>query len=547
MFKPNFTKMHASSRPSCSVHGNKTFTHMCLAENCQEKVLCDLCVKDHSKSHLASVCNIREHLEVLYRNSRNKSDDSLFAQIKCFLENREDILSGILQLHEEKERDVLGIFDQLKYEINDTLDLAYQKYCNSLRTYNQKRINDITKKISIIHNMVRVQTCIEERAFPTDINEAEMHELVKLFSKFNSQMNNLPIDLAEKYMMLVELVRDRDHLTLNLDHKRCDIIRTSILDLIREQFNISDEAKGGYPSTDSNRSDFYKEKPASLSQLENDICGLIALKDNLVATAGRDSKIKLWDLSTGECAGELVGHQDSVWGLQAAFDGKYLISGSADTTIKVWRVSEKKLKKTFKGHEAAVYSLEFEDKNKILASGAQDGSLLLWDMNEGKIYKKLEGHKKAVWALKKINEEKLLSAGEDREIKVWNMKTGGLLKSLSVHESCVYGLSVFNGGKRFASCGDDGMIYLWDAEKFTVYEHLKAHDKGIRCVAVNESGTLLASGGYDRILRVWDLKKMCLLKENSNNDAVIRSVSFLSDSALLYCDTNLKNYRFSKV
>ena len=544
MFKPFFTKMASSNSLGCSTHNNKPFTHMCLEGNCSEKVMCEFCVQTHSKSHSGSIYNIREYLETLHRSSKNKSNDAIFVQIRTFLDNKEDVLHQILQLHEEKERDVLGIFDQLKYEINETLDVAYQKYCNSLRSFQQKRMQAINRKIAHIQSMVRVQTCIQEKSFPADINEAEMHDLVKQFSKFNSQMSSLPIDLAEKYKILSELLSDESKLSLSLDHKRCDSIRMNILDLIREQFNIEDEFRGT-PSTGSRPSDASKEKTSYNAQ-DNDICALVTLKDNLIATAGRDSKIKLWDLSTGECAGELTGHQDTVWDLQSAFDGKYLMSASADTTIKIWRVSEKKLKKTLKGHETGVYAMEFEERNNVLASGSQDGSLLLWNMNEGKISKKLEGHKNAIWSIKKLSEDRILSAGEDKEIKVWNIKTGGLLKSLRGHDSCIYGLSVFNNGKRFASCGDDGMICLWDAEKGAVVDSVQAHDKAIRSITVNENGTLIATGGYDKIVRVWDLRKMCLLKENANNDAVIRCVKFLSDSALLYCDTNLKNYRFSK-
>lgn len=517
---------------------------MCLAENCPEKLLCESCVPNHNGAHKSSLHNITEYLDTLHRSSRNKSNDDLFAQVKCFLEKQEETIESISQVHEDKERDVLSIFDQLKCEINDTLDIAYQKYCNSLRTYHHKKVQDVQRKMHILNNMVRMQTSIQERSFPPNLKENELHDLVKQFSKFSTHCNSLPIDLAERFKQLSDLVNDKSQLSLNLDRKRCERIRMNILELIREQFDIADEYRQTQ-SKDSYNSDSPKENNSHSPQ-DAGICALVTLKDNFIATAGRDAKIKLWNLSTGDCAGELSGHHDTIWDIRAAFEGKYLISSSADATIKVWRVSEKKLKKTFKGHECPVYALEFEESTKTLISGGQNGTLFLWDMNEGKIAKKLVGHKKAIWTIKKLAGDKIVTGGEDREIKIWSIKTSGLIKSLSGHENCIYDISVFREGKRLASCDDDGMIILWDVEKGVAVEKLQAHEKGIRSLAVNEKGTLLASGGYDRVFRLWDLEKLCLLRENSANDAIIRCIRFLSDNGLLYCDTNVKNYKFSK-
>ena len=529
--------------PTCLGHSGKTTTHMCLADNCSERLLCNMCVSSHARIHAGATHNIREYLDKLSKDSRIKSNDMLISQIKIFIEKQEETLAAISQIQEDKERDVLNIFDQLKCEINDTLDLAYQKYCNSLRVYHQKKVQDVQRKIHILHNMVKVQTFIQNRAIPSNLEKEELKEMIKLFSKFNTKMSSFSVDLEEKFKMLSRMIRDESQLSLNLDRKRCESIRGNILDLIRGQFELSDEAKHA-SSTEKRNSDSSDENE---KQLESEICALVNLKDNQIATAGRDSKIRIWDLKSGECAGELVGHQDIVWDLQSAFDGKYLISGSADATIKVWKVGEKKLKKTLKSHESAVYALEYKEDTKTLISGDQKGSLFLWDMGEGKVAKKLEGHKKAIWTIKKLAGEKIVTGSDDQEIKIWCLRTGGLIKTLTGHQSCVYNMCVFKGGKQIASCDDDGMIFIWDIEKGVATKKLQAHEKGIRSIAVNENETLIASGGYDRTLRLWDLENLELLRENSSNDAIIRCIRFYSDNALLYCDTNVKNYKFSKL
>ena len=546
MLNPFLKKLTLSKDGICSVHSSSPYTHMCLADNCSERLLCEQCCGEHQSGHSAAIFNTKDYLETLFRSSRDKNNDDLFAQIQCFISTKEETMNAISELQDDRERDVLGIFDELKSEINGALDIAYQKYCNSLRTYHQSRLHDIQKKFNIIQNMLKVQTCVQERSFPTLSSDSDLLDLVKLFAKYRNQTITLSNDLADKFKMLSGLVKDNDHFTLNLDHKLCDDIRNNIIDLIKEQFKISEEYDRNVSiSIDSSTSDWSREK-TSYDGHAGEICSLVALKDDLVATAGRDARIKLWNLRSGECAGELGGHQDTIWDLQSAFDGKYLISSSSDTTIKVWRINERKCKKTFKGHSSAVYALEFIESGKTLVSGAQDGALIYWDMNEGKIQKRLAGHEKAIWSIKKLNSATILTASEDMSIKMWSLRTSEVLNSFKGHASCVFDISVFNNGKNFASCSDDGVILLWDTERGTVIDSLQAHKNGIKSISVNSTGTLLASGGYDRTLRVWDLQKMCLIKENESNDSAIRSIAFLNSSSLLYCDTNVKNYKFTK-
>ncbi len=61
------------------------------------------------------------------------------------------------------------------------------------------------------------------------------------------------------------------------------------------------------------------------------ICG-----ENVLASAGSDNLIRLWDLQKQTQLGTLAGHSGSVAAL--ASNGETLVSGSFDTTVRVWRV-----------------------------------------------------------------------------------------------------------------------------------------------------------------------------------------------------------------
>ena len=98
---------------------------------------------------------------------------------------------------------------------------------------------------------------------------------------------------------------------------------------------------------------------------------------------GRESRIRLWDLTTGKQIGRpLEGHR--AWVSELVFwpDGKKLASASADQTIRLWDVTDPSNAssiRTLQGHRDEVWSLALMPGARYLASGSKDGELLVWD------------------------------------------------------------------------------------------------------------------------------------------------------------------------
>ena len=59
----------------------------------------------------------------------------------------------------------------------------------------------------------------------------------------------------------------------------------------------------------------------------------------LIARAGDDGVIRVWDVRTGRELGTFAGHRGSVVSLNFSPDGRRLVSGSSDTTALVWDVA----------------------------------------------------------------------------------------------------------------------------------------------------------------------------------------------------------------
>jgi WD repeat-containing protein 48 len=77
----------------------------------------------------------------------------------------------------------------------------------------------------------------------------------------------------------------------------------------------------------------------------------------LLATAGTDSVIRVWDTRSGDKCAKLKGHSDNVRALVFSEDGRCVISGSSDGQVKVWDLSMHKCLHTYLMHEDSVWTL----------------------------------------------------------------------------------------------------------------------------------------------------------------------------------------------
>jgi WD40 repeat protein len=67
-----------------------------------------------------------------------------------------------------------------------------------------------------------------------------------------------------------------------------------------------------------------------------------------------------------------------IWDIAFNPDGTLLASAGGDQTVRLWDVASGNLLATLTGHEDAVTSLSFSPDGTILVSGGLDGQLLLW-------------------------------------------------------------------------------------------------------------------------------------------------------------------------
>ena len=103
----------------------------------------------------------------------------------------------------------------------------------------------------------------------------------------------------------------------------------------------------------------------------------------ILASAGNDKIIQLWDPDTCKPLGALVGHDGSVHEIRFSSNGRYLASAGWDGTVRLWDMENRSQKYVFIGHGWLVDTVAFIASDKILVSGGEDGTAHLWDVATG--------------------------------------------------------------------------------------------------------------------------------------------------------------------
>lgn len=228
------------------------------------------------------------------------------------------------------------------------------------------------------------------------------------------------------------------------------------------------------------------------------VCSAYSKDSKYIATGGLDSKIIIWEATTGNICKELLGLKDFPISLAFSYDGLYLISGGKDSKVTIWDLQTGK-SQSLKGHSNDVTSVDISANNQI-ASASKDKTIRLWNLS-GALIREIKGHTKEVNAVQfNYNGTKLVSGGADGKVIEWNVENGSLNKSLDAHDGWVRSVAYNYNGTLIASGGDDGKIQIWNSSDGKLKNSIIAHSKWVQSLSFSPDGKYIVSGGHDNYL-----------------------------------------------
>ena len=142
---------------------------------------------------------------------------------------------------------------------------------------------------------------------------------------------------------------------------------------------------------------------------------------SLVASAGLDAVVRLWDVRTGRAVQTFQGHVKQILGLDCSPNGVLLASGSDDHSVRLWDLRKKKCAYTLPAHSSLISHVRFEPTTgRFLLSSSYDNRVKLWSMRDYSLLKTLEGHEGRVMCADVADDGKhFATAAMDRTWKLW--------------------------------------------------------------------------------------------------------------------------------
>jgi WD40 repeat protein/tRNA A-37 threonylcarbamoyl transferase component Bud32 len=272
-------------------------------------------------------------------------------------------------------------------------------------------------------------------------------------------------------------------------------------------------------------------------------CAQFSPDGKLLATAGQDHTVRLWDPATGEARGVLRGHDDDVnwvafspdggtlasagddgavkfWdlntlretkqslkapmpviGVAISPDGKILAAGLNDGTVRWWDLPSNRERPSFRAHGCRFEFITFSPDGRTLATCAERARL--WDVATGRLRQTLHSSDTKVNCVRFDQRGRVVVTAE-KGVQLWEPRTGQRLMNVLGCNRAVQSVAFSPDDRILAIASDDGTARLWDVKTRAMGDLLTGHAGRVWCVAFSPDGHLLATAGSDGTVRLWD-------------------------------------------
>ena len=279
---------------------------------------------------------------------------------------------------------------------------------------------------------------------------------------------------------------------------------------------------------------------------------------DILASGSYDGTIRLWirDAQMWQVAKLFTGHQGYITDVSISLDGFLVASAGYDKTVQIWDTSNiydaipsadqpqsttqtsPSSPKNSSSRMAAVLeplsspesnaspdpspsktaesklkcaplrACAFTPDGKRIATASEDNVVHIFVLKQGvgRLVRTLEGHRNHVDDLSWSPDGQFLaSTAEDSKVLLWHSHTGMLLGKLRGHAHPLNSIAWSSDGTLMAGGSMQKLVIIWDIAQGKVVRTLHGHAGDIRSVAWSPDGTMLASSSNDWTVRVWDV------------------------------------------
>ncbi len=268
---------------------------------------------------------------------------------------------------------------------------------------------------------------------------------------------------------------------------------------------------------------------------------------DLLASAGDDSTVRLWDASNGSERSIIRGGMSPTWPVAFTPDGTGVAAPSRfQPGVHVWSTASAALLRSLGQHDG-VESFAFSPDARLLATGGGGEATRVWDATNGVLRQTLKaGVMRPGWPLCFSPDGRLLAVANrgSKSVSLWSSASlertqrtdnkraavtavtfdptgqlvlsgvldGGLeldtvdgasIRDLAPHTGAVNAIACSPINKVFATAGADGLVKLISIVTGEELQVLSGHSGEVFSLAFSADGSRLVTAGMDRTIRVW--------------------------------------------
>lgn len=253
-----------------------------------------------------------------------------------------------------------------------------------------------------------------------------------------------------------------------------------------------------------------------------------------IASAGNDSTIRLWEVSSGQVLHTLGLNVGSVLSLAFSPDGRQLAAGLADHTVRLWETLRWQMIVTLHGHTDRVMTVAFSPDGTLLASAGFDQTGRLWDLGTKQCRAVLSGHSRSILTSAFTPDAKFLATGaHDETVRLWHTGSGETKTIFSGYAGSVCAVAITPDGKSLVAGSSDGMVRMRHIPTGDLQGEMAAHKGTVAALALSGDGKRLATGGLDRTVRLWDVPTRQVKATLTGHLDEVNTVAFAYDGKAL--------------
>jgi len=288
--------------------------------------------------------------------------------------------------------------------------------------------------------------------------------------------------------------------------------------------------------------------------------------DDIIASAGDDNKIILWDFLTSKQYLVLLGHTKKITGISFHPNENILVSSSLDSTVRFWDLKSGKCNEIIQ-FKYPLFCVEFNPDGKSLAVGGKELAVISYpDFAKQKLpfiprreftslaYSKdggmiaFGGSHEDLGYLVSLKEFILLKkmAASITDFR-FDEKAGTLLYSTSQGQAAEIGInekskkststdwmlnsinSIETNSLSVFLADDHGEIRIYDRKNWIEQKILKAKRAKINSIQLSHNGHYLASAGANRSILIWDVSTGQAVKVLKGSVGKINVIEFSED------------------